>query len=621
MRQRITEGVSRLLDELRALPLPAGKFAVFGSGPMGVRGLRDMRDVDVIVAPDLFAELGSRYPVEDHDHGLHRIQIGRVEILDGWYPDVGPIEALIAGAEIIEGLPFVTLDKVIEWKSKYGRPKDGPDLEAIQAYLDAEAEQATRAAQAARAALGARTAQPPVIQAFTLEQFLPILTDAVVRGPAATLYVSAGECDITEMWLRRRYDAQPPPRIERVVVLRMRDETMADLEARQHLAKGFGDRLHENLAALHDLLTRRGVALVVRVVDRIPAFHGYLYGDHLFRGSWTADDRGYLHHRGDVLYYQRHSSPERFTEAMAVFDAAPEVSSAPRPRPQPRPGRAQRQVTVGVLTPLREEWEELVRVFPVVTKEPANGGFYYVLDAGIERVRLVGTYVGEMGPVPASQRAGRLIDHFKPDLVALAGIAGSLDRDVQLGDVVAATEVNHFAATSKAIGDGESFRFEYSGKHFSPEFVLAECHRHFSQAGPTHAQWQSDAQRARTELGLVDDAALAPALPRDHAGHVASGDTVGAARGYAIELLGIDRKFLALEMEAAGVAAAAKERHNPVWWIAIRGISDFSDGRKAELDRTGKGAWRRYAMRNAAGYLRALLAWNDFLAHLEMRPG
>jgi nucleoside phosphorylase len=508
MRQRTGEGVARLLDELRALALPAEKFAVFGSGPMGVRGLRDMHDVDVIVAP-------------------------------------------------------------------------------------------------------------PVIQVFTTEQFLPVLTDAVIRGQPSTLYVSAGECDVTAMWLRRRYDAQPPPRIQRVVVLRMRDETIADLERRQHLARGFGDRLRENLAALHDVLTRRGVAFAVRVVDRIPAFHGYLYGDHLFRGSWTADDRGHLHHRGDVLYFQQHSSPERFAEAMAVFEDAPEVSSAP----QPRPGLAKRQVTVGVLTPLREEWEELVRVFPVVTTERANGGFYYVLDSGSERVRLVGTYVDEMGPVPMSQRAGRLIDHFKPHLVALTGIAGSLDKDVYLGDVVAATEVNHFAASSKTRDHGEDYKLEYSGKHFSLEFVLAEFHRHFSQAGPTYAQWQDNAWRARTALGLAEDSALARVLPRDHAGHVASGDTVGTAKGYALELRGIDRRFLALEMEAAGIAAAAAERPNPVWWIAVRGISDFSDARKDEFDGTGKGAWRRYAMHNAASYLRALLAWNDFMAHLEMRPG
>jgi nucleoside phosphorylase len=616
MRQCTSEGTARVLDELRALALPVEKFAVFGSGPMGVRGLRDMHDVDVIVAPELFAELASRHLVEDHDHGLHRIQIGRVEILDGWYPDVGPIEALIADAEIMDGLPFVKLDKVIEWKSMYGRLKDGADIEAIQHYLDAEAERAVRAAQEARATRGARATQPPVIQALTMEEFLPILTDAVIRGQPTTLYVSAGECDVTALWLRRRYDAQPPPRIERVVVLRMRDKTIADLERRQHLAKGFGNRLRENLAALQDLLTRRGVAFGVRGVDRIPEFHGYLYGEHLFRGSWTIDDRGYLHHRGEVLYFRHHSSPERFREAMAVFNAAPEVSTAP----QPRRGLPKRQVTIGVLTPLKEEWEELIRVFPVVATQPANGGFYYVLDAGIDRVRLVGTYVGEMGPLPASHRAGRLIDHFKPDLVALAGIAGALDRDIQLGDVVAATEVNHFAATSKTVGGGKHYKFEYSGKHFSPEFVLAECHRHFSQAGSAHAQWQHDARRARIALGMIDDPKLRSVLPRDHAGHVASGDTVGAAKAYAIELLGIDRKFLALEMEAAGVAAAAKERPNPVWWIAVRGISDFSDARKRQLDRTGKRAWRRYAMHNAASYLRALFAWNDFMAHLEMRP-
>jgi hypothetical protein len=157
MSQRKSEITERLFDELRALGLPPEQFVIFGSGPMGVRGLREIRDVDVIVAPALFAHLATRYPVEDHDHGLRRIQVGNVEILDGCYPDIGPIDQLIAGADIIDGLPFAKLEKVLEWKGKYGRDKDRADIEAITRYRDSQ------------------PAPQHTAQSLTMEQYLPIL--------------------------------------------------------------------------------------------------------------------------------------------------------------------------------------------------------------------------------------------------------------------------------------------------------------------------------------------------------------------------------------------------------------------------------------------------------------
>lgn len=135
MHRARTEATARLFGELRALALPAGQYAVFGSGPMGVRGLRDIRDVDVIVGASLFAELSQRYVAHEGSPGLKKIQIGNVELLDGWFPDVGPVQSLIDEAEWIEGLPFVKLTKVLEWKEKFGRSKDGPDIELIKAYL------------------------------------------------------------------------------------------------------------------------------------------------------------------------------------------------------------------------------------------------------------------------------------------------------------------------------------------------------------------------------------------------------------------------------------------------------------------------------------------------------
>src|SRR5262245_29914852 len=106
--------------------------------------------------------------------------------------------------------------------------------------------------------------------------------------------------------------------------------------------------------------------------------------------------------------------------------------------------------------------------------------------------------------------------------------------------------------------------------------------------------------------GIVHD------MPQLHIGHVASGNTVGAAQGYAVELRGIDRKFLALEMEAAGVAQAARGRQSPIDFLVVRGISDFSDQRKAQLDAAYSGGWRKYAMASASAFLLELLRSETF---------
>ena len=47
----------KYLDELAKLGLPKYQFAIFGSGPMGIRGLRECDDLDIIVKPDLWNKL------------------------------------------------------------------------------------------------------------------------------------------------------------------------------------------------------------------------------------------------------------------------------------------------------------------------------------------------------------------------------------------------------------------------------------------------------------------------------------------------------------------------------------------------------------------------------------
>ncbi|MCA1832293.1 MAG: hypothetical protein ABR548_10390 [Actinomycetota bacterium] len=124
-----------LLDQIPDLDLLEGNWAIFGSGPLAVRGLRDPRDLDVIVTEELWSQLTKRYNAHLHENGLSRIQVGDIEILSGWHPPLSKsVSQLIEEAELIEGIPYVRLDQVLEWKRLRASDKDIVDISLIEAH-------------------------------------------------------------------------------------------------------------------------------------------------------------------------------------------------------------------------------------------------------------------------------------------------------------------------------------------------------------------------------------------------------------------------------------------------------------------------------------------------------
>ncbi len=120
------------------LGLPAGQYVVCGSAAMAVRGLRCAGDIDLVVAPALYAHLKRsgwherHFPGSQRPHALHH---GPFDAATSWSagaftPDPA---RLIAEAEVIDGIAFVPLAAVAAWKRACGRPKDLADLDLIAA--------------------------------------------------------------------------------------------------------------------------------------------------------------------------------------------------------------------------------------------------------------------------------------------------------------------------------------------------------------------------------------------------------------------------------------------------------------------------------------------------------
>lgn len=123
------------------MKLPIGEYAIFGSGPMGIRNLREMHDIDIIITKKIWSgylsnpEWKIKRIYEDNNcyEGLKNDNLD-IEMWRDWY--VGwDIEKMIKEAETIDNLPFVKLDYLIKWKKFFGREKDLKDVEIINKFL------------------------------------------------------------------------------------------------------------------------------------------------------------------------------------------------------------------------------------------------------------------------------------------------------------------------------------------------------------------------------------------------------------------------------------------------------------------------------------------------------
>jgi hypothetical protein len=114
-----------LFDQLRAMDLPPDSYAVFGSGPLAAHGLIDeVGDLDVIVRDSAWSRLEQLGTVVMHgDNPVVDLGNGLTFGKSWAYGDFD-IEQLIDDAQMIDGLPFVRLEAVLEYKRIAGRPKD-----------------------------------------------------------------------------------------------------------------------------------------------------------------------------------------------------------------------------------------------------------------------------------------------------------------------------------------------------------------------------------------------------------------------------------------------------------------------------------------------------------------
>jgi hypothetical protein len=102
-----------LLEKLKELNLPEGKFSVYGSAPLVVVGMvDDVNDFDVIISPSVWGD-GENKEIRTDDF----------EFFNYW-PDEDVDDLINSHSFLYKNILFVNPKKVIEYKKRMKREKD-----------------------------------------------------------------------------------------------------------------------------------------------------------------------------------------------------------------------------------------------------------------------------------------------------------------------------------------------------------------------------------------------------------------------------------------------------------------------------------------------------------------
>jgi len=135
-----------IFEEVSKLNFPLGSYVVVGSGHLIALGLKEGKDVDIVVTPELFSkclhnqlwkQIPWTYPEKVGHIFLRR---GVVELyLDVNCGSFNPsTDELIQRAKIIEGVAFASLEDVLKLKIEYSetKPKHLMDIKIIKEFLN-----------------------------------------------------------------------------------------------------------------------------------------------------------------------------------------------------------------------------------------------------------------------------------------------------------------------------------------------------------------------------------------------------------------------------------------------------------------------------------------------------
>jgi hypothetical protein len=123
-----------IFEKIRELNLPEGSYVIVGGGTLVALGLLEWdADIDMSVTPEIFARLQAE--------GWQQGDWGGKTVLRHDIYDIGigfgkwSLKDLQADSMNINGIPFISIEKLLQWKREAARPKDLRHVELIEHYL------------------------------------------------------------------------------------------------------------------------------------------------------------------------------------------------------------------------------------------------------------------------------------------------------------------------------------------------------------------------------------------------------------------------------------------------------------------------------------------------------
>ncbi|MCJ8007424.1 5'-methylthioadenosine/adenosylhomocysteine nucleosidase [Lederbergia wuyishanensis] len=222
--------------------------------------------------------------------------------------------------------------------------------------------------------------------------------------------------------------------------------------------------------------------------------------------------------------------------------------STPLSKPKEKAAKSEQSEarTFGIIGAMKEEVEILHGKMNIEKTETVAGMVFYKGTLDGEKIVLVQSGVGK---VNAAVCAEILVDHFGVNYLINSGVAGGLNPDVKIGDIVISTDAVQHDVDITALGEEPGVISRMDTSVFKADDKLIQLA-------------QKAAERLSKDIHVFQ-------------GRIASGDQFIASDEKKAE---INKNFspYAVEMEGAAIAHVASLNKTP--FVVIRAISDDASG-------------------------------------------
>jgi len=194
-------------------------------------------------------------------------------------------------------------------------------------------------------------------------------------------------------------------------------------------------------------------------------------------------------------------------------------------------------------------------------------------DKNGKDVHLIHVELPEMGMTSAASITTKAIIEFSPKIVIMVGIAAGLGKDIELGDIIVATDVwNYSSGKYEETGSDKSVVLRPDSKHILLNSALESRLKSIDYNEILeNIKNTYDGKPVNTKLSV-------------NFGQMACGGAVVASEELvSTQVKAHARKVLGLDMESYGVCFASELTTNPeISALIIKSVSDFADSHKGD---------------------------------------